>query len=45
MEVPASTAIDEAVIAAIKKGIHIAVAAGNWATDACNTSPARVSEA
>ena len=38
-------ALDDAVRAAIGRGIHVSVAAGNSWTDACNVSPARVSEA
>jgi len=37
----ASTAIDDAVNAAVTKGVHIAVAAGNDNANACNYSPAR----
>ncbi|GME96644.1 unnamed protein product [Ambrosiozyma monospora] len=35
-----SPALDQAVNAAVKAGIHFAVAAGNENSDACNTSPA-----
>ena len=41
----AMTSMDDAVRAAIYRGIHFAVAAGNDGKDACTTSPARVSEA
>lgn len=41
----ASTSEDDAVRAAIYRGIHFAVAAGNDAADACSQSPARVYEA
>ncbi|WBW73791.1 vacuolar serine protease Psp3 [Schizosaccharomyces osmophilus] len=41
----ASLALDLAVSAAIKGGLFFAVAAGNDAEDACNTSPSRVSSA
>jgi len=37
----ASTAIDDACNAAVTKGVHIAVAAGNDNANACNYSPAR----
>jgi len=37
----ASTTIDDAVNAAVNKGVHIAVAAGNDNANACNYSPAR----
>jgi aqualysin 1 len=40
-----SQALDDAVRAAISKGITFVVAAGNANTDACNASPARVREA
>ena len=36
---------DEAVRAAISRGIHFAVAAGNEEVNACYKSPARVPEA
>lgn len=39
---PVSTAIDTAVANSIGAGVTYVVAAGNDATDACNTSPARV---
>lgn len=42
---PASTSEDDIVQAAISRGIHFAVAAGNDAVDACYQSPARVYEA
>ena len=42
---PAMTSLDEAVGAAITKGIHFAVAAGNERQNACYKSPARVPEA
>ena len=38
-------ALDDAVRAAIRLGIHVSVAAGNDWVDACTPSPARVSEA
>ena len=41
----ASASEDDVVRAAISRGIHFAVAAGNDATDACSQSPARVYEA
>ena len=41
----AMTAMDDAVKAAISRGIHFAVAAGNDNVDACNSSPARLYEA
>ena len=41
----ASTSLDDAVRAAIYRGIHFAVAAGNDNVDACAGSPARVYEA
>jgi len=40
-----STALDNAVAAAIKAGVTFAVAAGNENQDACNSSPAAVSTA
>jgi subtilisin family serine protease len=42
---PASTMMDAAVRGVINDGITAAVAAGNSAVDACNSSPARVPEA
>lgn len=39
------TVVDEVVIAALDKGIHIVVAAGNGGDDACSRSPASVSRA
>ncbi len=41
----ASSAIDSAVKKSIADGVSYAVAAGNSSTNACNNSPARVSEA
>jgi len=41
----AATALDDAVTAAIAKGIPFAIAAGNDNANACNYSPARVSTA
>lgn len=41
----ASTSLDDAVRNSINSGVVYAVAAGNDSADACNTSPARVSEA
>ena len=41
----ASTALDDAVNAAIADGVTFAIAAGNSNTDACTTSPARVASA
>jgi serine protease len=41
----ASTALDDAVRAAITKGVTFAIAAGNSNANACNSSPARVAEA
>jgi len=41
----ASSALDQAVEAAIKAGLGFAVAAGNENANACNSSPARVSAA
>lgn len=38
-------ALDDAIRAAINKGIHFAVSAGNAWVDACTQSPARVTEA
>jgi len=38
---PARASLDQAVKNAIKSGVHFAVAAGNAATDADDTSPAR----
>ena len=40
-----SQALDEAVKAAIDEGVTVVVAAGNASSNACNTSPARVSSA
>lgn len=37
--------MDDAVRAAINKGVHVAVSAGNRGVDACTQSPARVAEA
>ena len=37
-----STAINTAIQSASQAGIHVAVAAGNSATDACNASPAQL---
>lgn len=42
---PASTAMDDAVNAAINNGITVVVAAGNEGQNACNVSPARVPRA
>lgn len=42
---PTSRAIDEAVTASIQAGVTYVLAAGNSNTDACNSSPARVSQA
>ena len=39
----ASTSLDNAVNAAVNKGVHFAVAAGNENSNACNSSPARAS--
>jgi subtilisin family serine protease len=39
---PASTAVDNAVIALANKGVYVAVAAGNSSVNCLNTSPARV---
>jgi subtilisin family serine protease len=41
----ASAALDQSVSSAIASGISFAIAAGNSNTDACSTSPARVSTA
>ena len=41
----ASTALDDAVRAAIASGVTFAIAAGNSNANACNSSPARVAEA
>ncbi len=41
----ASTALDDAVRNSIAAGVTYAIAAGNSNTDACTTSPARVSQA
>lgn len=40
----ASTLLDNAVRASVAAGVTYVVAAGNFATDACNYSPARVAE-
>lgn len=40
---PASPALDAAVASAIAAGVTVVVAAGNSASDACETSPARLS--
>jgi cerevisin len=40
-----NSALDRAVQAAITRGLHFAVAAGNSNTDACLSSPASVSAA
>ena len=37
--------MDQIVLAAISKGIHFAVAAGNDNVDACNGSPSRIAQA
>ncbi|GIG29901.1 S8 family serine peptidase [Cellulomonas marina] len=42
---PASAALDAAVQAVVDDGVTVAVAAGNEATDACTTSPARLPSA
>lgn len=42
---PASSTLDGAIRNLISKGITVVVAAGNSAADACNYSPARVTEA
>jgi serine protease len=42
---PASQAIDDAVRASVKAGITFVVAGGNENSNACNKSPARVTEA
>lgn len=42
---PASQTTDDAVRAAVRKGLTMVVAAGNTNEDACNFSPARTSEA
>lgn len=42
---PASSTLDGAIKNLIAKGISVVVAAGNSAADACNYSPARVTEA
>lgn len=41
----ASSLVDDAVRAVISDGVSMAVAAGNSAVDACDSSPARVAEA
>ncbi len=41
----ASTALDDAVRNSVASGVTYAIAAGNSNTDACTTSPARVSQA
>jgi serine protease len=41
----ASTALDDAVRSAIASGVTFAIAAGNSNANACNSSPARVSQA
>ena len=41
----ASTALDDAVRAAIASGVTFAIAAGNSNANACNSSPARVAQA
>ena len=41
----ASTALDDAVNAAVAAGVHVAVAAGNDNANACNYSPARAASA
>jgi subtilisin family serine protease len=41
----ASTSLDNAVDAAVNKGVHVAVAAGNDNANACNYSPARSTKA
>ena len=38
-------ALDDALRAAIRKGIHVSLSAGNDWIDACTVSPARISEA
>lgn len=42
---PASTAIDNATVNLINRGVTVVVAAGNENQNACNVSPARVSNA
>ncbi|MDA3648864.1 S8 family peptidase [Saccharopolyspora indica] len=42
---PANSSLDSAVQRAIQAGVTFAVASGNDSTNACNTSPARVSSA
>lgn len=42
---PAHQSTDDAVRAAVRKGLVMVVASGNKNEDACNSSPARVSEA
>jgi subtilisin family serine protease len=41
----ASQAVDDAVTSSIASGVTYVVAAGNWNTDACGTSPARTPNA
>jgi cerevisin len=41
----ANTALDNAIVSLINSGVHVTVAAGNSATDAGSTSPARVTAA
>lgn len=37
---PKSTSVNTAIDNAVRAGLHVVVAAGNDATDACNKSPA-----